>query len=538
MLEKSGAIVVMTRIDDKDVSITERWKFNREQKTDLFLSVHHNANAQNDKTMNRTESFYHWKDRGGPSEDAARLVHREMQALLKLPNSKAYMCWAYGVLRENSYPAILVEPSYLANPEEEQRLRDEKYLSSLVEAYFRGIEAFFEGGRPEVDIPETIEIHKDGIVTAKIKTPEGTALLDPQRMLVEFNGKIWRDFSYDYDKGELKIRLPAIIKKGKHTLSVSARNLAGHASFVQRRELQIPYDMEIMQSPETSFPFQGILKGKKIVVDPEGGGDYPVAIGKKGLRASDANLVTGIYLHDYLDRAGADVSITRMIDKSMDNVSRVRFGLERNPDVFVSVGHRLPEPGMGEKPNMNVSRAGARWSGGRNIGKKMCFHLRQLLGTGKELGDVSSRDPLPTEDHNWSSWEAMHAAQEYTALYVCPLMFDGPGVEERISTTAGCRKEALAIFYGLLDYFGLDDTNMACVEGVVMEKENQQPLPDALVWIDNTLLTQTESDGKFLLKFLEQGEHTLRIVCKDYKPVSRNIRLPDKQKTSVTIELE
>ncbi|MCX7766786.1 MAG: N-acetylmuramoyl-L-alanine amidase, partial [Candidatus Sumerlaeia bacterium] len=111
MLEKAGATVLMTRTDDRTVSITERWKFNRANNTDLFVSIHHNANAQVDRSVNRTEVFYHWNDDGGPSEDAARAVLREMQARFPLPDSKVYMCWAYGVLRENSYPAILGELS-------------------------------------------------------------------------------------------------------------------------------------------------------------------------------------------------------------------------------------------------------------------------------------------------------------------------------------------------------------------------------------------------------------------------------------------
>ena len=67
MLEKAGATVFMTRTEDVDPPLLERAKFNKANKTDLFVSLHHNANAQNDSSMNRTETFYHWYDLEGPS---------------------------------------------------------------------------------------------------------------------------------------------------------------------------------------------------------------------------------------------------------------------------------------------------------------------------------------------------------------------------------------------------------------------------------------------------------------------------------------
>lgn len=280
-----------------------------------------------------------------------------------------------------------------------------------------------------------------------------------------------------------------------------------------------------------------VLKGKKIIVDPQGGGGDPSAIGEKGLRASDANLTTILYLYDYLVCAGASVSITRVADVSMDNVARVRFALERDPDVFLTIGHRLPEPGMDEKPRMNVSRIGSRWDSGQEIGQRMISQIRQILGTGSELGDVKSLKALPSEVHNWSSWEVMHAGQRYTAIYVCPQMFDAPGVEERISTTAGCRKEALAVLYGLVRNFGMDDSTMASLEGIVIDQKNGKSLRDALVWMDGILVTQTESDGKFIFKFLDPGKHSMRIMCLGYPPVVKEIDVEKEKVASIRIDL-
>jgi len=617
LLQDAGATVVMTRTTDKTVSILDRGKFNKAQNTDLFVSVHHNANAQADPTSDRIEVFWHWHDDGGPSEDAARALLRPLQAAFGQPGSKAYLCWAYGVLRENSYPAILGEAYYLSNPEEAEKAKDPAYQRKEAVAYFQGIEAFFAGGRPEVTFVRGNDPGATRVVHAAVYQKDGLSLLDPQRMQLDFDGKpVPSYFFYRADLGLLFGALPKSDVSGTHTLTLSARNLAGHTSFVKTlpvyfedpwsppkppeqarfseaeilgvpkpdsepvplagarlfgqqvrqvfalandkgivrldaaerlmpephvvrapgywtREVDLTHQKKVVLDPM----FRGALHGKKILVDAEGGGDVPVAIGPTGLRASDANLVTALNLADYLRRAGADVDITRTTDKTIDNVTRVRFALERNPDVFLTVGHRLPEPGMDEKPHMLVSRVGSRWSEGRVIGEHMVYHLRQLLGTGEALGDPTSRKSLPGEVHNWSSWEVMHAGQQYSATYVCPMMFDGPGVEARLSTAAGPRKEALAILYGLLDYFGLDDEEMSGIEGTVVDAKTGEPLGDALIWLDETLVAQTEPDGTFLFKFLEPGTHKLRAMHSGRTMTSVNVELKEKEFAPVKMEL-
>ena len=538
MLEEAGAEVVLTRSDDSNVSLGDRWKLNREQNTDLFVSLHHNANAHGDASVNRTEVFYHWHDRKGPSVDMAYHLYRELQSLLDLPDSKVYMCWAYAVLRENSYPAVLAEPSYLQNPGEAKKLEDEEYLRSITEAYYRAILAFFKGGRPSLDTEKSLVVGPGPEIRIKVARPAGTALVDPQRFLADIDNRPVKRVEYDPDTGDLRIILPEDLLPGKHQVEIGARNIAGHISDILRMDVTIPEKRPVIKEKETKQWFQGILGDKTVVIDPRGGGDEAVAIAENGLRAATANLETGLFLYDYLNRFGANVSMTRRIDRAMDNVSRVRFALERNPDVFLTISHRLPEPGMGEKPGQLVSRVGSRWSGGRDIGKEMIFHLRQLLGTGKELGDPTSREPLKGEVHGWSSWEVMHAGQEYMATNACPMMFDGPGVPERLLTTAACRKEALALFYGLLDFFGLDDRETAGVHGVVKDKKQGIPIRDALVFLDDELITQTEDDGIYIFKFLDSGKHELKVMAAGFDTLKKEVQLEEKQSLELDLEME
>ncbi len=508
MLEQAGASVIMTRSDDSSVSIGRRGEINREAQSDLFVSLHHNANAQADSTMNRIEVFYHYKDEGGPSDDAARLVYRELQSALGYPG-KAYMCWAYGVLRDNRYPAILAEPSYLANPEEETRLRDDQYIKKIVEAYFRGIEAFFDGGRPEVIIGDPAKTEHGAMINATIHPLPESAPVDPQRIRVEWGGVPTRSFTYNSETGELVIPLPEEAAKEPQELLVAARNIAGRSSFVERKIIE-PVQPAVSTVPSRGQAplWGGVLAGKKIILDAEGGGDDARAIGANGLRASDANLETVLFLEDYLIRAGAEVHLTRRMDAGLDNVSRVRFGLQRDPDFFLSVGYRMPEPGMGEKAGEGGTRAGARWSGGTEISRDIIAYVRDALSASPASDDVFSTAPLPGEIHNWSSWEVMHAAQKYTAFHVCPLLFDGPDVAERLANTATSRKAALGIAQGLAAWAGASNSNTGVLRGQVVDAQGQ-PESDALVELDGSLVTQTEQDGMFVFRFLKPGGHNV-----------------------------
>ena len=53
------------------------------------------------------------------------------------------------VLTGANMPAVLVETSFISNPQEEKRLKDKRYQSKISQAIVGGIEAFFKssGGK-------------------------------------------------------------------------------------------------------------------------------------------------------------------------------------------------------------------------------------------------------------------------------------------------------------------------------------------------------------------------------------------------------
>ena len=47
-------------------------------------------------------------------------------------------------------PAILIEVSYISNPDEEQRLKDDRYLKEIVDGITSGLLKYINGGGQSV----------------------------------------------------------------------------------------------------------------------------------------------------------------------------------------------------------------------------------------------------------------------------------------------------------------------------------------------------------------------------------------------------
>ena len=54
----------------------------------------------------------------------------------------------FAVLKAPDIPSVLVETAFISNPEEEEKLRSERYQDQLVEALMRGIVQYFSRNPP------------------------------------------------------------------------------------------------------------------------------------------------------------------------------------------------------------------------------------------------------------------------------------------------------------------------------------------------------------------------------------------------------
>lgn len=104
---------------------------------------------------------------------------------------------------------------------------------------------------------------------------------------------------------------------------------------------------------------EGVLHGRRIAIDPEGGGDDPAGVGPSGTRASAMSLAVARALAPMLEAAGAQVLLVRTSEAPVSEVTRVQlaegFGAER----YVRIAHRAAPPSAG---HYFSSGGGRRWA--------------------------------------------------------------------------------------------------------------------------------------------------------------------------------
>ena len=182
--------VLMTRDGDYFVPLHQRVARARRVSADLFVSIHADAWIKPDV---RGSSVFALSERGATSTAAAWMARRENDADLiggiDLGNHDAGLARVlldlsttaqindslkfgnavlrelervnrlhkprveqagFAVLRAPDIPSILVETAFISNPEEERRLKDERYQQQLATAIFNGIKRHFQKNPPGV----------------------------------------------------------------------------------------------------------------------------------------------------------------------------------------------------------------------------------------------------------------------------------------------------------------------------------------------------------------------------------------------------
>lgn len=186
--KEPGMRAVLVRDGDYFIRLRDRMNKARDQRADLFVSIH--ADAFHDKRAHGS-SVYVLSERGASSEMARILADQENASdlvggvslndkddLLKtvlLDLSQAASIEAstsvgsnvlgelkkigrvhkprvqqagFMVLKSPDVPSILVETAFISNPEEERKLRDPRHQQRLAQAILTGIQAYFRNNPP------------------------------------------------------------------------------------------------------------------------------------------------------------------------------------------------------------------------------------------------------------------------------------------------------------------------------------------------------------------------------------------------------
>jgi len=186
MLEKElqgklDADIVLTRRTDVFIPLEERTAIANSRDADLFVSLHINAsprraasgietytlNISNDEEVMRIAARENSTSRRSVSDlqfilndliktaktnDSVRLAEAVQLKLVTNLRTRYRDVKGNGVKGAPFYvlvgtkmPAILVEASFISNPTEESRLRDDRYLQSIVEGISKGLVEYIDG---------------------------------------------------------------------------------------------------------------------------------------------------------------------------------------------------------------------------------------------------------------------------------------------------------------------------------------------------------------------------------------------------------
>jgi N-acetylmuramoyl-L-alanine amidase len=259
MLADKGAIVYLTRENDKgpyngekmaNHELAARIKLASELKCDLFVSIHHNANAQEDRSINQTEIYYNVNDFSASRDIADLLMDSLTRELNTQRGYPASLPAEYYVLRNaGSFPAVLGEAAYIINPQAEALLSREEYQKKEALGYFKAIEAYFNRGIPSIsDI-----FPKDGAIltdlskfeiSARITDEKGGSGIDPSSIRVLLDG---HNIDTKFAGEKLTGILDKPLSSGNHEIQIEARNKNGNSVPVNKTHFLVQLPAEKIQ---------------------------------------------------------------------------------------------------------------------------------------------------------------------------------------------------------------------------------------------------------------------------------------------------
>jgi N-acetylmuramoyl-L-alanine amidase len=155
-LQQAGAMVVMTREEDKDLAdkntkgysrrktedLINRADFINESKSNLFITVH--VNSIPSARWRGAQTFF--SSTHADSSNLAALIQTEIKRNLENTDRIALKAdKPVYLLKILKMPSALVEVGFLSNPDEARLLTNEKYQQKLAAAIYQGVLRYYAG---------------------------------------------------------------------------------------------------------------------------------------------------------------------------------------------------------------------------------------------------------------------------------------------------------------------------------------------------------------------------------------------------------
>lgn len=152
-LEGQGALVLMTREEDKDLAnkstrgyskrktedLKKRLEFINKSEADFFISVH--LNSIPSPRWSGAQTFYapHHKE----NARAAKFIQDEFKKNLQNTTREAKPINNVYIIKHAKRPGVLVEVGFLSNPAEKANLKKDSYQDKLAESIYLGVLRYF-----------------------------------------------------------------------------------------------------------------------------------------------------------------------------------------------------------------------------------------------------------------------------------------------------------------------------------------------------------------------------------------------------------
>jgi N-acetylmuramoyl-L-alanine amidase len=223
----------------------------------------------------------------------------------------------------------------------------------------------------------------------------------------------------------------------------------------------------------------GALWGKRIVLDPEGGGDDAAGIGRTGTRAATINLDVARALAAMLRAAGAEVALTREGDAAISEVERVQIAEGFRAERYLRIGHAAAPTVIG---HYFSSAGGRRWG--------------QSLA---EMAVTLGLDSVRVADVAKYTLTQVSAV----ALYASLARIDDAAAEARLLEPGAARREAYALYAALLREFAADAK--WTVQTFEARDDAGAPQGGAPVRLGGALVVAADAKGRVRYLATEQG---------------------------------
>jgi N-acetylmuramoyl-L-alanine amidase len=137
-LREAGAVVLMSREDDRYVSLDERIDFANGQSCDLFISIHCNSTPR-PNSASGTETYYYTPQ----SLDLAQAIHAAIAGYVAGRDGGVRQR-RFAVVRRTTMPSVLVEVAYINHTGDAARLADPDFRRGVGDAIRDGVLAYYQ----------------------------------------------------------------------------------------------------------------------------------------------------------------------------------------------------------------------------------------------------------------------------------------------------------------------------------------------------------------------------------------------------------